>query len=123
MSYFRFCRAYGGHANDGDQFLAAFRYTDEADLQAVLGSLGLRQTGRCEIAGEQCFVGANNHRLALIVDGGDGNPYEVSEEDFQRALRLERQLQLLADRVIDPPQDDRNCICPKYYPGYWEALA
>ena len=36
LSYFRFCRAYGGHANDGDHFLAAFRYRDEADFLLLL---------------------------------------------------------------------------------------
>jgi len=46
FTYFRFCRAYGGHANDGDQFLAALRYTDEADFLSILTSLGLTPNRR-----------------------------------------------------------------------------
>jgi len=159
LSYFRFCRAYGGHANDGDQFLAAFRYTNENDFVSLLGTIGLspkelladnprpvpgksysleefdqfkteindfpnlEQIGHCEIAGNKCFVWAADHRVTVSVVGGDDNPYEVSEDDFQRAQRIDSQLQELADRVIDPPQDDQNCISPKYYPSYWEHVA
>ncbi|MDO3408150.1 hypothetical protein QWJ34_00065 [Saccharibacillus sp. CPCC 101409] len=32
------------------------------------------------------------------------------------AERLEPLLNPLKDRLIDPPQDDRNCICPGYHP-------
>ena len=39
---FRFVRAAGGHSgDDADRFLAAFRYSGEADLLAVLGVLGI----------------------------------------------------------------------------------
>ncbi len=38
---FRFCRAAGGHANDGDLFLAALRYDGEADLLGVFEALGI----------------------------------------------------------------------------------
>jgi hypothetical protein len=41
MRFFRFCRAIGGHANDGDQLLVAVRITSESDLVAVASALGI----------------------------------------------------------------------------------
>jgi hypothetical protein len=41
LSIFRFCRAYGGHANDGDQLLAVFRYASIPQLLDVLRQLGI----------------------------------------------------------------------------------
>ncbi|HEX8299913.1 MAG TPA: hypothetical protein VF594_12195, partial [Rubricoccaceae bacterium] len=41
LRVFRFCRAHGGHANDGDLFFAAIRYSSEAELLAVFDVLGL----------------------------------------------------------------------------------
>ena len=41
LRYFRFCKAIGGHANDGDQLVAALRYADAADLRHLLAQLGL----------------------------------------------------------------------------------
>lgn len=32
LRYFYFKRAWGGHANDGDEFQVAFTYTDRQDL-------------------------------------------------------------------------------------------
>jgi len=40
LNYFYFIRAWGGHANDGDSFKAAFRYTDRQDLIVKLDRLG-----------------------------------------------------------------------------------
>jgi hypothetical protein len=41
LSYFYFKRAWGGHANDGDEFQVAFLYTDRQDLLNKIGQLGL----------------------------------------------------------------------------------
>src|SRR6187402_3966899 len=41
LEFFRFCRAYGGHANDGDNLLLAVRIESEGDLVAVLDQLGI----------------------------------------------------------------------------------
>lgn len=159
LEYFRFCRAYGGHANDGDQFLAAIGYSTEYDFLTVLGSLGLssnelpadnpqpipdkpysceeffrfkddvddfpnlEQIGHCEIVGNKCFVWAEKQILTLSVVGSAENPYELSESDFLRAQRIDARLETLAARVIDPPQDNRNCICPKHFPMYWDNAA
>lgn len=155
LTHFRFCRAYGGHANDGDQFLVAIRFDNEADLHATLKSLGLeaivvdsppsqpkpgrpysavefsrfvnlinefphlRQIGHCEIDGNKCFAWVENSRLAISVIGAGANPYELDDDDFHRALRIDTYLKITRDRIVDPPQDNRNCVCPKYHPELW----
>lgn len=41
LRYFYFKRAWGGHANDGDEFQVAFSFADRQDLENKLGQLGL----------------------------------------------------------------------------------
>lgn len=41
LRWFRFCRAQGGHANDGDQLLVSLRYADEDDLFDLCRVLGV----------------------------------------------------------------------------------
>lgn len=41
LSFFRFFRAYGGHANDGDSLDVALRYPDLEQLRGFLAKLGV----------------------------------------------------------------------------------
>ena len=41
LRFFRYFRAYGGHANDADSLDVAISYNGESDLLAVLGTLGI----------------------------------------------------------------------------------
>ena len=41
LRYFYFKRAWGGHANDGDEFQIAFLFADRQDLINKIGKLGL----------------------------------------------------------------------------------
>jgi hypothetical protein len=41
LRYFYFKRAWGGHANDGDEFQIGFSFTDRQDLIYKIGQLGL----------------------------------------------------------------------------------
>lgn len=41
LRYFYLKRAWGGHANDGDEFQVAFSFTDRQDLINKIGQLGL----------------------------------------------------------------------------------
>lgn len=41
LSFFRFCRAVGGHANDGDCLRAALAVASQAQLEAVFAQLGI----------------------------------------------------------------------------------
>ncbi|ADK80317.1 hypothetical protein [Sediminispirochaeta smaragdinae] len=42
MKLFRFFRAYGGHANDGDSVDVAIRYADSEDLISIFERIGIR---------------------------------------------------------------------------------
>ena len=159
LSFFRFCRAYGGHANDGDQFLVVLRYLNEQEYRSILGTLGLKpkelssddqqltpgqsypaseiqdhkfaikdlshleQIGWCEINDCRCHVRASLGRLSISVAGASGDAYRVSELDFEHAKSIETNLGDLREFVIDPPRDDRNCICPWYYAGFFKGDA
>ena len=41
LEVFRFVRAYGGHANDGDELVASFCYDSPDDLKSQLAGLGI----------------------------------------------------------------------------------
>jgi len=51
------------------------------------------------------------------------NPYEATERAFQGAQRVETLLFQHEDRIIDPPLDNKYCVCPKYYPQFWNDAA
>ncbi|WP_157246494.1 hypothetical protein [Nonomuraea typhae] len=141
LTAFHFCRAYGGHNNDGDHLLAALRLTgDPAELLEALGLTvttippgtalpvagrpyppeelarfptpipghpHLDQPGWVTLAVHPAFVWVYADRLTISVADG----YDVTEESVGAALAIEKLLIPLGDRVIDPPQNDRNCIC------------
>ncbi len=41
LALFRFFRAYGGHAGDGDALVVVYRYASTDDLEALMASLGI----------------------------------------------------------------------------------
>ena len=152
LRFFRFCRAYGGHANDGDSFLAALRFDSEDELLELYRHLGIvlsplpadeprpepgrryggadfarfrsaiaafprwLQPGPCEVRGVPVLVWAGDAALRLRLYGAEGNEYDVGETDFDGARKIEVVLEPIASRVIDPPQNDRYCVCPRYHP-------
>ncbi|MDX3102087.1 hypothetical protein [Nonomuraea angiospora] len=154
LAYFRFCRAYGGHANDGDQLLAGLRVETRDDLVRTLSTLGvpvtwldpdtprpvpgvayaaaefarfpaamprfpgIGQPGHVEIAGQRAHVWSHGDRLDLSV-ADTVDPYNVSDAAVASAKAIEALLAPIAGQVVDPPQDDRNCVCPRYYPDLW----
>ena len=48
-----------------------------------------------------------------------GTGYQVALSDVAAAEVVERALQGAPLSLIEPPVDNRNCICPKYYPDYF----
>jgi hypothetical protein len=146
MRFFRFCRAFGGHANDGDQLLAALRVETEADLLAVSTQLGVvlrtvpiptpapiagarytiaefsefptpivpfprfEQPGWVRIAEVACSVWVSPGRLELTLQGAAGDPYEVTDQDVENAVKIETLMAPLAERVIDPPRESERCF-------------
>lgn len=158
LEFFRFCRAYGGHANDGDRLLVAVRIESELDLVAVFDQLGIGvqrlpednprplpgvqysaaefgkfvsriqqfpsigQPGAVRLAGAAVWGWVHAGRLDLEIRDAD-NPYDVSAAAITSA-RLVEPLLLplsLSGKLIDPPQDDQHCICPKFYPEFWNS--
>ena len=139
LEFFRFCRAFGGHANDGDRLLVAVRIESEGDLVAVLEQLGIgvqrlpesnpsgihqfpgiQQPGTVRLAGADVFCWVNPGRLELWISDAD-DPYNVSAAAISSARLVEPCLSPLSGRLIDPPLDDRHCLCPKFYPAIWDS--
>jgi hypothetical protein len=155
LKYFRFCKAYGGHANDGDQLKVALKFDSEEDLVETCKSLGLplrrisadspkpvpgvryswqeftkfvsfvddfptiEQPGWTTLLGLKVHVWIRSDRLEICIMD-EGNLYEVSAAAVDVASKIEELLRPLAERLIEPPQDNRNCICPKFYPEFWD---
>lgn len=116
LRIFRYCRAFGGHNNDGDQLLVGFRVDSQDDLRHVLAELGIATTsaqpGWTTVAGEAVFVWVGTGRVDLSCSDG----YEVTRQTLERARCVEPALKPFVDRIIEPPLDDPHCFCPRYYP-------
>jgi hypothetical protein len=146
LRFFRFYRAIGGQANDGDTLRCTLRIDSESDLVDVTSALGIslralpanepqpvlgreypveemrkfrsriesfprfEQLGRSRIAFVECFAQVWDSRLELQLSGAAGDPYAVTEEDVANAVKVERLLAPLAERVLPPPSDDERCF-------------
>jgi hypothetical protein len=152
LRHLRFCRAFGGHANDADAFKCSVQFKGEAGLREVCERLSIRlvpvpraklpgiagktsvvdeeddsidefphyrQPGHTKILGVRVFAWVNRNCMDFELCGADGDPYEVTQKDFQNAKRLDDQLQGLQLKFRDPPVDSHHCICPKYWPEFF----
>ena len=139
LSTFRFCRAIGGHANDGDELVAALRYSSSDDLGALATTLGItlrraswlrlkeanevpdaphwQQPLPQSLGGVPLLLHARSGLLEICIAGAEGDPYSVTGLDVERARAVEVLLAPVRDRVVDPPRDTSRCLCPKYYPS------
>ncbi|MEO5725742.1 MAG: hypothetical protein ABIV93_01985 [Byssovorax sp.] len=151
LAMFRFCRAVGGHAQDGDFLGVAFRYESEAQLLSffrrvgrepvvyrskppqpvrgksypkaefdafpslIEGTCWIEQPGHCTLFGSKVFLWCGNGQINIRVGSG----YDVMPDDFEKAAFLEPYLEDLPFERFEPPQDNKYCICPKYYPEYF----
>ncbi|KAA0022339.1 hypothetical protein [Antrihabitans cavernicola] len=153
LRYFRFCRAYGGHANDGDQLLVAIGFDGVDDLLSVCDGLGITLAapgGPAPVTGVT-YTGAEWAKLAFPIQAfpqfaqpgwvrladhnvhvhvghdvrisaaDEDERYDVTETAVAAAQRIEGLLAPIQGRIIDPPQNDRNCICPQQYPEFWDT--
>ena len=133
LRYFRFCKAIGGHANDGDNLLVALRYTDAADLGQLLTELGLpigkndsdlnmtASLGRSKLAGQPVYISLRHlpvRQLEIVIFDQD-NVYEVTSAAITAAETVEVLLAAHEPRIIDPPLPNFHCVCPAYYPELW----
>lgn len=155
LRYFYFKRAWGGHANDGDEFQVAFSFTDRQDLINRMGQLGLilntipdefpkpvvgqsypadefgkfkneinqfpdlEQPGHSTIFGHNVFIWVNKHSMQLSISGTkDGDCYEVTEDDFNVCLELEKHFEHLGwQKILDKSLEKSVCcISQTRYP-------
>jgi hypothetical protein len=136
LRYFRFCKAIGGFAQDGDQLQVALRCTTNADLRQLLAQLGLppltsqaayrRPLARhVQLAGERAFLTIDRvPELRLNLSMADVEiPYDVTASAVAAAVAVEELLVAHAARIIDPPMASIYCVCPAYYPDLWAKRA
>ena len=122
LRYFRFCRAYGGHANDGDRLLVAVRHEGEADARrtcALIAGAPWTGFGHTRIERIPVFVWMSAGEVTLSLSGADGDMYQVTEADVANAAALEARVAVIADRLIDPPIGSKHCIAPAMHAELW----
>jgi len=112
LRFFRYCRALGGHANDGDELVCSLRCPDPATQSRLLAALGLAATGRATLGGASVFVCLRGSQLELVLSGAAGDPYQVTRADVDQALRVEALLEPLAADSIVPPRAGKHCFSP-----------
>jgi hypothetical protein len=66
------------------------------------------------------FVWCTTQMAKFSISGSQENPWVISQREFEDAYRLEDTFKKYAQRIIDPPLDVKTCICPKYFPHYWQ---
>lgn len=140
----------GGMDDHGDRLAVALRAGDDRDVEHIFAALGVAQrplplppeangsgylafepaasgdmpgasqpAGLVTIAGIPVTAYRAPGRVELSITDAD-RPAEVTQAAVDSARELEGLLSLLASRVIDPPQDDKHCISPVFYPSFWE---
>lgn len=157
LRFFRYCRAYGGHANDGDALLASISIRYRSGLESVFRQLGIpliilppdnptpvagvsypmeqftqfqhgikqfpdiKQPGHVRLSDVAAHVWVFAENMTISI-ADESLAYEVTEQAIASAQRVEALLEPLAAQVIDPPQDNKHCICPKFYPEIWHSI-
>ncbi|EFC46149.1 predicted protein [Naegleria gruberi] len=137
MRYFRFVRAYGGHANDGDTLLAKFSFETTQKVSEFLQSLGVHE-GK-DIINNKNFTEDGFWRdlrnrdsiflwitkepptVTLHVQNKE-NCYEVKEDEVVRAIEIESLLDEFTEKSpINPPKPSNLCFCKENYPEEFES--
>jgi hypothetical protein len=159
LKYSYFKRAWGGHANDGDEFNLTLNYKDRYDLLDILKRIDIQlnylpknpptstpgqsythyeltvfynpiedvpeyeQPKHIDFNGIKCFCWIENGEIRFSVSGGqDGDPYEVSETDFETCKKLEQLItdSGLTDKVSRALEDEVTCISKTRYKNLFE---
>jgi hypothetical protein len=151
LRYFYFKRAWGGHANDGDEFHFAFLFKERQDLINMMEQLGLtlntipvdfprpvigqsytmaefdkfkneiphftdiEQPGHRKISGHKAFICVHDKSIYLKISGTrDDNNYEVTEDDLQVCIELEKTFDNLRwQNIIDKSLEKSVCCISK----------
>ena len=150
MRYFRFIRGAGGGMGDyGDRLAVVLKAESQQDIEQILAALGVSARplslepaaagrgfvafeavqgtepaesaapGLVLVCGVQVAVYCTPGRVELSITDRE-QPTEVTQAAVDAAREVEVLLTRLADRVIDPPQDDKHCVSPVFYPSFWQ---
>jgi hypothetical protein len=99
LTSFYFFRAFGGHANDPDEFKTLLKFDNKKDLEKILASLGI--SGLSETAyydhrvinNHDWFVSADFERKRITFS--KSTQYNVTDSDFEATMELDKTFQLL----------------------------
>lgn len=78
----------------------------------------LQQPGHLILDGVRAYVHVLADRIELGATDADA-PYEVTARCIEGARALESRVAPLKKHLVDPPRDDRHCLCPQFYPELW----
>lgn len=147
LQYFRYIRAHGGHANDGDSiamtieinqpkeflmFLSqigaesiSYKKLDESKFHSIDTRLALKCLGLLDIinayeVGKIWMSLKIDDKRMISLEMASG--YEVTREILTIASRIEELARELNALLVDPPKykDNKRCVCPKYYNEIFE---
>src|SRR5690348_14115408 len=139
LGKFRFCRAFGGPAGDGDTLRLHLRTESVEDALGIVASLGaeprenpvnpdmvrsevapgIAQPGWSTIGETTLFVWINPESLEFSIQDID-DIWSVTDQAVEAAERIEPRFDPFQDRVIDPPVNTWHCIAPKTHPELFE---
>ncbi|HUT79595.1 MAG TPA: hypothetical protein VMZ29_00215 [Candidatus Bathyarchaeia archaeon] len=140
LNAFRLCSCYPYPAdNKPERFIAKISFKKELELQEILEKLDFvidnkkpkisqyhdynehHSAGWILLNGDSCYLDVNKMLKTVIfeVSGTYDDPFKLNELVFRRAVRIEEYLVDLGLVFNNPPQDDRYCIAPKFYPEIW----
>ena len=127
MRYFRFIRGSGGGMDDhGDRLAVGLKADYGKDIQRILTALAAsdpaaplsRSSDFVRVRGVKVDIHDSGGKLELSIRDSEQD-WEVTQAAVDAARSVETLLEPLVDMLIEPPQDDRHCVCPKYYPSFW----
>lgn len=144
LSLFRYVRAAGGMANDGDRLLAIVAFPSTGKLTDLLVKLGfnlspnlkaeieakphgllplLRRQGLVPkfFQSQAIWFGFKTNELEINISGESGDPYAVTESDVVRAEELERFLKPLQLQFRVPPWSNDACFSEVSYPEFFKT--
>lgn len=120
LAHFRFCRGQPSpFFTQPDRLVVALGWSDDDDRRALLAQLDLPDgpDGWFPLGETRVRVERRPDRVLLSISGAEQRRPEIVDGDIEAALAVEALLAPVADRLIDPPIDDRSCVSPERYPS------
>lgn len=144
LDFFRYMRAAGGIANDGDTLLACIKVEKSTLPSSILKILGFpllpadallidqRPTKMDSVLMEKglrsnilpkkfLFFEGQEGFIWLSICGASGDRYKVTEADVTFAEEVEQKLKTLLISFEIPPYKSMACFSEKNYPEYFQG--